>query len=1104
MISHKDKCIFIHIPKTAGESIETILMGRPNWEADDPKLKELSATDSINISDDKHWPLYKWVDSPYYEDYFKFSFVRNPWAASVSFYHYRKKRDGFSHTFKEWIKGVNPDFWKEFLNPLRYLRVNGKIGVDFIGRFEHLDRDWAYVCGRLGLPNTPLPVVNKTSNSLHYSEYYDDFCIKYIAEKCAEEIEYFGYSFGEELIESPATKEDSSALSLNNISNSFWINLDRRTDRADHIKNHLPFRAHRVSAVDAQSLELTPEIQKLFPSNYSVLTKAVIACALSHYYLWRKLAESKRDSSYLILEDDVVFEDGFAEKWNNEFSHSIPSDYYLVFLGGCQPWNKSHYPEVLDPYNAHFNRVKKNDFFTAGTHYWHMNAQSYILSKTGASLLCQWVDQHGFDLKKGQGQDIFAINFFNNNKLFSAPDRIYHLNPLMTHQLHEENDNAEIDKNSDLRFAADKFRKDSNESISVVIPTIWRANEYLVKSLYFLERNSYVSEILIINNDPSITPSWVHHFKKVKLLDQDKNLYFNGSINLAIPLCQSDLCCIFNDDIIVDQSIFKFASENIDKDEGAAFINPAFINKADPRGPGLEISNEFDQAGSGMLMFLIKKSFVPIPRALTHHFGDVFIFKVNQLQKKQNYFINGFSLETPGSASEDGEVKKIINRDWAAHKEVFENLGRYLNKSSSKLTIIWQVDPNDVASCYETDWIHELFSGVDFDEIIDTNFQDLRDNSLIVYNDIHKADATNEYTTKLYSYLKEASLLENCSIMHLGDEFTRAQTTHYKDFKHVIRTTYNKNVCHLPNVLQIPLGYKQGFHGASVDSEVEHKILKPPSDLLDFPFLSPLICKDIPKLIHLTWRHKNILSNRSPLILNGVGNLPRLNPDWSIEVSDDDDVERYLRDNLGRESYKAISSKKMVEKTDLWRLLKIFNEGGLYMDIDRYCNISLSDILEPLTKCVLPTFQDIDFSQDFLLSVSGNPIYGEAINSNLMGRRAGKGLFYLAVESYMQSVSKVLGGDPHSRNPGPHYWDRIRHDLNSCPFLHTYRENKCTEKIIFNYDPASFICEEGRRAPAPDDLFDEYMRQKALFYHSEGVESWNADYNRKFKKYISS
>jgi len=238
--------------------------------------------------------------------------------------------------------------------------------------------------------------------------------------------------------------------------------------------------------------------------------------------------------------------------------------------------------------------------------------------------------------------------------------------------------------------------------------------------------------------------------------------------------------------------------------------------------------------------------------------------------------------------------------------------------------------------------------------------------------------------------------------------------------------------------------------------------------------------------------------------LNGVGNLPRLNPDWNIEVSDDDDVERYLRDNLGRESYKAISSKKMVEKTDLWRLLKIFNEGGLYMDIDRYCNISLSDILEPLTKCVLPTFQDIDFSQDFLLSVSGNPIYGEAINSNLMGRRAGKGLFYLAVESYMQSVSKVLGGDPHSRNPGPHYWDRIRHDLNSCPFLHTYRENKCTEKIIFNYDPVSFICEEGRRAPAPDDLFDEYMRQKALFYHSEGVESWNADYNRKFKKYISS
>ena len=292
---------------------------------------------------------------------------------------------------------------------------------------------------------------------------------------------------------------------------------------------------------------------------------------------------------------------------------------------------------------------------------------------------------------------------------------------------------------------------------------------------------------------------------------------------------------------------------------------------------------------------------------------------------------------------------------------------------------------------------------------------------------------------------------------------------------------------------------KQGFHGASVDSEVEHKILEPPSDLLGFPFLAPLIFKDIPKLIHLTWRHKNVLSNRSPLILNGVGNLPRLNPEWDIEVSDDDDVERYLRDNLGAQSYKAIANKKMVEKTDLWRLLKVFNSGGLYIDIDRYCNIPLSEILEPLTKCVLPTCADVDFSQDFVLSVPGNSIYGEAINSNLMGRRDGQGLFYLAVESYMQSVTKILSGEKRSRNPGLEYLDRVRQDINACPFLHTYRENECTKKIIFRYDPSTFICEEGRSPPAPEELLNEYMRQKGLFYNSEGVKSWNADYNLQFQ-----
>ena len=243
-------------------------------------------------------------------------------------------------------------------------------------------------------------------------------------------------------------------MKLNKISKSFFINLDRRKDRLDHIYKNNPFFAERFSAVDSKSLELTEEIKKLFPNDlYLQKKKSEIACCLSHYKLWKQLTKDKDADNYLILEDDVVFEKGFVSFWNNVWSHSLPSDYSLIYLGGCQPWNKPDYHKALKPYNKHFNNVKKQDFFIKDDHYWHMNTSSYVISKQCASLMCQWVEQKGFSASL----DIFMINLVNKNRLLSGPNKLFHLNPLMARQLHEENDNAELDKNSDIRFDTDQF-----------------------------------------------------------------------------------------------------------------------------------------------------------------------------------------------------------------------------------------------------------------------------------------------------------------------------------------------------------------------------------------------------------------------------------------------------------------------------------------------------------------------------------------------------------------------------------------------------------------------------------------------------------------------
>lgn len=54
----------------------------------------------------------------------------------------------------------------------------------------------------------------------------------------------------------------------------------------------------------------------------------------------------------------------------------------------------------------------------------------------------------------------------------------------------------------------------------------------------------------------------------------------------------------------------------------------------------------------------------------------------------------------------------------------------------------------------------------------------------------------------------------------------------------------------------------------------------------------------IPKKVHLSWKNKNIIENKSPMILNGVYNIKKLNPKYAVEISDDNDVESYLKDKL--------------------------------------------------------------------------------------------------------------------------------------------------------------------------------------------------------------
>jgi len=131
-VSHQYKCIFVHIPKSAGTSINEIL-----------EIPESSRGHKsiLDIKDD--------VGEDIFNNYTKIAVVRNPWDRVYSLYKMRV-RDGYNQSFKTWFfetvrmkeKVILGDhmFWK-----CQYDMIsdkNNNIIVDNVLRYETLEQDW--------------------------------------------------------------------------------------------------------------------------------------------------------------------------------------------------------------------------------------------------------------------------------------------------------------------------------------------------------------------------------------------------------------------------------------------------------------------------------------------------------------------------------------------------------------------------------------------------------------------------------------------------------------------------------------------------------------------------------------------------------------------------------------------------------------------------------------------------------------------------------------------------------------------------------------------------------------------------------------------------
>ena len=183
------------------------------------------------------------INHQIFDDYYKVAFVRNPWDWLVSYYSYYKKTDirkvgvlidgkymfgdeainriGIPVAEKRNLKDLSfSDFLyiieqeskayetSNFLNQIDYpyqpqykylVDEKEQIIVDFVGKYERIQSDWAFLCDKLELNSKDLRSLNlphhNKSNHKDYRSYYDGADIERVYNIYKKDIELFDYDF---------------------------------------------------------------------------------------------------------------------------------------------------------------------------------------------------------------------------------------------------------------------------------------------------------------------------------------------------------------------------------------------------------------------------------------------------------------------------------------------------------------------------------------------------------------------------------------------------------------------------------------------------------------------------------------------------------------------------------------------------------------------------------------------------------------------------------------------------------------------------------------------------------------------------------------------
>ena len=177
MYSEKFKTIFVHIPKTGGQSIEHVFIADSGltWETRAAlllrrKTKEEKGPNRLAHLLAREYVPFGYVTQDDFAASFKFAVVRNPYDRAISEYRYKiiDKPAARDLTFREYVTSLETGKRTRHDVPQSdfVLDKSGMMVVDKVLRFENLAEDFADVSRRIFGRAIDLPYVNKSTGAM--------------------------------------------------------------------------------------------------------------------------------------------------------------------------------------------------------------------------------------------------------------------------------------------------------------------------------------------------------------------------------------------------------------------------------------------------------------------------------------------------------------------------------------------------------------------------------------------------------------------------------------------------------------------------------------------------------------------------------------------------------------------------------------------------------------------------------------------------------------------------------------------------------------------------------------------------------------------------